>query len=537
MLAPISPPSPSSSRAESVYEDPRTSGYVPIECVAPKELVDELCRRFPVLERRPDFLRLAVHCLVAAPVEDGIVAIPLPYRLIAALAGKSKQAKSRNFSAKDFLGEFDGAMANGAVRGETFQIAVRGYREGRCRRLVALRVPHDLRQASLAFKQGQYHGRLVHVTPSGVKLLGPKQLPAWRKRRIASAKTHSTSPQTARDLQRYLHKLPLQPFTKIASKEAITAAFGEAEHLYASEPAKLNYARLNLASIARQPMPVYRTTSNSVRLFATGHSLASLPKPLRHLLSSRARWIELDLAQSQLAITSSLWKVEPVLDALRDEDFSIWDDLMRGLGVAPDELRRDDPQTYAEVKAALKPNVYGILFGASAHDLRRFGFAFDFDPHRTDAAVLARRALLVDTLGRPLDELGDAFVEHPLMAAMLEARHRRMEELRRDGHIVDAFGRRLALVSGGPDEVRPPSLLAQEAQAMELKLLEPVTYDAIEESEKLRPNYRITLWQHDGFSIVVKEKRLEGPVIERLQQLVQDAADSLDIPTRLVVTR
>ena len=522
--------------AESVYEDPRNDGYVPIEDIAPKPLVDELCRRYPVLGERPDYLRFTVHVLNAAVAEGGFVATPVPYDFLGAIVGKANQAASRNFEAGDFLDGYKRAMAAAsASHREPFDVSFSGYREGECRRVRSLSVPSDLRRAVLDFHTHPFGHDLVRVTPSGAVTLNERAIRRHRTARIAAVEPHSNSPALARDLLGYLNGLPLQPFTRVADPEALEAALRYAGREYADAPAKLQYVRRVLTAVSLQPMPIYRTSANTVRVFAEGHSLASLPTPLRRLLSERAGWVELDLEHSQLAIGAALWKVEPVVEMLSGNDFDVWDDLIRRLGLDPEALLRDDHALYRRVKAALKPNVYGILFGASRHDLARFGFAYDFDPSRTDRAVVKRRELLTWMFGRPLDALGEAFLAHPLMAAMLEARERRMAEVMATGYLLDAFARKLALRKDEAHGATVRSLLAQEAQAMELKLLEPVIRAAIAETEKKRPNWRIVLWQHDGFSLWVKEDRLVAFTVAILQDLVREAARAEGVPTQLVV--
>lgn len=78
------------------------------------------------------------------------------------------------------------------------------------------------------------------------------------------------------------------------------------------------------------------------------------------------------------------------------------------------------------------------------------------------------------------------------------------------------------------------SILAQCAQAAEMKLLAPVI-DLAVEWEGRSSGFDIMLWQHDGFSFVPNKHEDTQPWTERLQCAVKAQADHLQYKTCLDV--
>ena len=71
-------------------------------------------------------------------------------------------------------------------------------------------------------------------------------------------------------------------------------------------------------------------------------------------------------------------------------------------------------------------------------------------------------------------------------------------------------------------------MLAQISQSVEMKLLLPVIDLAMTTKD-----FRVMLWQHDGFSVSFHSKGRKERWIRRIKQVVQEEADLRGIPTGL----
>ena len=102
---------------------------------------------------------------------------------------------------------------------------------------------------------------------------------------------------------------------------------------------------------------------------------------------------------------------------------------------------------------------------------------------------------------------------------------RRKGEVRRAGGATTVFGDRLHS-DGSDDSLR--SILAQEAQAMELWLLLPIV-----EMARSTDEFSIVLWQHDGFSAAFRDRSRARRWVGRFQEAVARRAGEQGIATEL----
>lgn len=274
-------------------------------------------------------------------------------------------------------------------------------------------------------------------------------------------------------------------------KEDVDRAFRKATSW--TKPGRRFNALDQLMAIQNDPVPRYKPSysGDTVRVFTAGHSLCTINKELRRIL--HPDWIELDLKSAQLAIVAEDWGVDRVKTFLRDSEKDIWRDLYDfmewgsyGTGIS-----------FEHAKPALKKGLYATVFGAG---------------RRVITVEIIHG--YIDTSGRPdfllTGEFVDRFLDHPLVKELLRARSEQLEEIKSEGG-AQVFGEEI-------DCKKPrdaPSVLAQLAQARELKLLLPALGVAEEQMAKTKTRVWIPLWQHDGFSIKVsssKQKRREREV-------------------------
>lgn len=290
----------------------------------------------------------------------------------------------------------------------------------------------------------------------------------------------------------YLNSLPSNSFA-IRNDDAGNAFDYAATK--ASEQSR-NYHLRVLRMLCVNPQPRYGLSqkNNTVRLFGRGVSLQTLSTDLRRLLYPR--WIDIDLKQAQLAIVAKLWNIHRIGDFLRSGG-SIWDELLGAIGV------RSADRGYQEAKSLCKEALYATIFGASKTTIRS-----DY--------VRPLRQLGLEFAGRILD--------HWVFQEVQRAHKNQSKAARDSGHVRTCFDQ-LIPVSTAADA---RSALAQQAQALELRLIYPIYQLARNTSE-----FSIMLHQHDGVSL--KFSRREASWLKRIQKAVRDEAESLGIPTWLEV--
>jgi hypothetical protein len=238
-----------------------------------------------------------------------------------------------------------------------------------------------------------------------------------------------------------------------------------------------------------------------------------LRKDLRKLITKG--WYEFDLASSQLAIVGKTWEVAEVQEYLRSGS-KIWADLINHYGIDATDLKKTDEAKYEDIKKVLKDSLYSLIYGKQKRNLIRF----------LDEGLLP--------FG--LKEAGKKFLNHPLMKTLFEAREKKITELNGCDTAETIFGRVIKIVGGKTKDGKPTaarkkcirSIMAQQAQAVELYLLLPVV-----DLAKTTNDFQITLWMHDGFSVNFSDATKIERWITRMNQVVVDRADELGIITRL----
>ena len=210
--------------------------------------------------------------------------------------------------------------------------------------------------------------------------------------------------------------------------------------------------------------------------------------------------LHFDLVAAQLAIIAKLWRL-PTIGALLQDHLSIgsiWPAVLRLVGL-------DDGD-----KDGFKRVVYATAYGMTRHGL--YG--------------MTRRWLDLD--GPGVQQL----INTPFMRELLRGRNGRLAQLRRDGGIVDAFGRGVRMMDRLPGSHNryhaENSLLAHEAQSYERMLMQPVLDLAMKNNE-----FRIVLWLHDGVYASVTQRGREGRYMRELVAEVDARAQKLGFATRL----
>lgn len=516
--------------------------WIDVEDVAPSELVRLLCEGYPLLPVRRGSLRLAVH-LLRTPVRSG-AAVPIPYEAIAAVVENAKMAGQKRFSAHETVRQLADALdrpAPGAPQVDVF-LYPHNFRRHIARAVEFVGLDDRITTLASASRDVPDDNRITlsgwtAVTVSGTTRGLYHDSSERRQRAKQSIRPDTDVAEMTAELKRHLNDLNpsvLAPLREAISEPATGVFVG---HTFGDRTAR-EHVTATLLDILRQPVPIYQTSPNTPRIHAVGRGLTTLRSSVRHHLTERLGWVELDLAHAQLACNAAAWEVEVVLGLLRQEGYRLWDDLLVGIGIAdPTALRSNDRALYDDVKSLVKQAVHGVSFGMTVPSLKRLGITKwtrkgnlrrNADIDLAEAERVTRFAC-----GCSLRTAGERLRDHVVVGEMLRARKTQSALVRAEGGRTDSLGTWHPI----DEQTDWKQVLARVAQAEETALLSSVIQDAISESRKKRPAYRIVAWQHDGFTVSPKGLDLKHRqrVARRLQKLVAAKADAMGIPTRLVV--
>lgn len=441
-----------------------------------KEFRDNVKRILSGLDENPVYWKLFGYLAFGTNHNEDFNKLELSYSVLADIAGKP--SKSRHFKAKEFLDSFNKDV-------HPFDYTPWSYRRKRPRLLKNIIWPQEL--ITLIEKETvNYPTTSEKVLLHNGKAFTPNQKRKFREEERKKAKYYKKAnlPKEEKALLEYMNNHPKNLFDKTLTN--LPGTFNRALDLEKDVHRECNL----LKNILIQSQPFYKPTANSTRIFPTGGNILCLKRELRKQLTSG--WIEMDLKSAQLAICTKLMNI-PLTYAFLKEGNSIWKYLMGKIAI------QDNPQN----KDILKKTMYSLIFGATRKTLKNN----------------------LRGLGQNKYQL---FMQNPIIYELLKARNRKFAKIRKNKGETDCFGRWLSCNNN--DEKR--SVLAQLAQAYELKLLYPAVDYAIQNPRR----FRIVLWQHDGFSLVVFDKSRTGSIVSNLKYAVESEASELSIPTEIEVT-
>ena len=443
----------------------------------PSELVCSRTFRRTVLENHPTLEKDRAHARLFAWIAFGTwLSEPrrellLPCKLLAKLEEREYLLRHGNYQGFKFLTRF---------RDEVMPIEVRHHNSifNKARTLFSAEFNPTVRTAVEAERRGR-NSTEERVYFLDGRPVSPRRQASIREvlRQEVLARSEGAGCTDAARLLHYLNNRPPHRYTKIlqnmpAARDAATSI---------PEGTARRHAQDLLLAVERQPLPFYQPSprGRTVRIFGYTESLLGLKKSVRRALTPD--WIEMDLRGSQAAILATDWDIPTLRDFLRHGD-SLWSYLYIQLGLAKMD----------EVKAALKEAVYATAFGMEEiHVARRLS-----------------RALRIRGLGK-------RFCEVPLIRNILDARNRVMKETEQAEGRFNIYGRWLSAREFGI-----PSILAQCAQAAEMKILSPVI--DLAETHTGKSGFTVLLWQHDGFAFAAHKREGAAHWIGRLQDAVAE---------------
>ena len=439
---------------------------------------------------------------------------PLKATMLASMAGCLDQYQSNNFRAEDMLWWAKDELFDGEFSWTDWSWHPDPGKR-RYRRIADVTLPPDVKAAvewevshpiSEASDRVWFDTGTAHSAQSSLDLR--KSIFQRVQSQGAKVFNEKGNPKIPQAIQNYLNALPINGFNKVVRDhldEAQSAVEALPNNSLTDRRGKRN-ARMVLRYIEECPKPFYHAKLKSPRLFAP-HSLQLVAREVRNAFVQD--WTMLDLSSAQLAVCAREWDVTPLLNFLNDDDGDIWEELTSWMDLP---------------KSAIKKALYAIIFGAQVD------WTYGSPPSTLNDALIGDSEMT----SKEADQARRRLLSHPLMSSIYEAREKRIEEIREQGYIRDCFGTVMSLPSEttrrADDDVTVLTLLSAELSAVEMLLLWPAFEEVIGEEKRCK----IMLYLFDGVSIKVANPQRVETWVDKLQSAVNDQADALDIPTRLV---
>lgn len=455
----------------------------PSELICSQDFRQVVLDQHPILARDRPLARLFAWVAFGTWLSKPRRELMLPSELLAKMEEREHLIGHGNYQGFKFLTRF---------RDQVFPIQVRHHNSifNEARTLLSAEFFPMVKAAIDAERTGQNRGcEQVYFLDGGPVSPRRQSLAREGLRLEALHLTDGAGSDDAARLLRYLNSRMPHRYTKILKN--MPAAMDVASAI--PEDAARRHAQDLLLAVERQPLPFYQPSprGRTVRIFAYTESLLGLKKSVR--LALTPDWTEMDLRNSQAAILATDWDIPALRGFLRQGD-SLWDYLFIRLGL---------PKTDG-VKAALKEAVYATAFGMEEIYVAR----------RLSRAVRHRG-------------LGRQFCAVPLIRDILDARDRVILATDQAKGRFNIYGRWLSTKEFGI-----PSILAQCAQATEMKLLSPVI--GLAETHTGKSGFSVMLWQHDGFAFASHKREDTGHWVRRIKDAVAANGNSLGYETVLV---
>ena len=267
----------------------------------------------------------------------------------------------------------------------------------------------------------------------------------------------------------------------------------------------------------------YRATERSARIYAIGTTIHQLPRDIRAVALHGG--VEFDLKACQMAIISVLWEIPTLEKRMADSltsGGSIWTDLLTEMG-----LQSDD-------KNLLKRAIYSVIFGMRETNVRKLLREGRLTP--TDADVdgedEATQRWISEWAGRGLGESAtNRVMKNAVMQSLLEARNRKIEDLKIRRSVEDAFCRTLRIADQDGSEGKAIcSILAQVVQSHEMKIMQSLL-DIIASDDRIY----IISWLHDGVTLYFSDKKEQRGRINTITRKMNERIVDMGFPTKLEV--
>lgn len=450
----------------------------------------ELYDRLPGLVKDAGYPRLLVYLLSGGQRDEETGETVIPARLLAEFGGVVTQYEQNNFDAGAFLRAFQRDVLPGFRFSDKWSKV-----EKKARVVTRLGVPEEVlvlwadaagavargEEKAVDVVSGRVRTRQTAVEDDLVDLMTVEK----------ALKSNPGVADATRAVIGYHNSQSPKAFSS-AVRRRMPEALAVAEGLEKEKSLAATLAALD--SIGLFPKPLLKPVESSARAFSVRPSLLTVKGKVRRVFTQD--WVDYDLKSAQFAIVAKEWRI-PELQEFLASGASVWQTLSAELGLP------------AAKKKSLKDATYSLVFGGE-----RKGIADAFDK---DSGIPG---------------IGNRFLSLPLIQCVYRAREREMD------HLLDtayegwtALGKRIPIPSVSDRMKRKRvarSILAQQAQALELLLLMPV-YGLASETDQ----FQVMLYQFDGFTVKYRDRRSCAFWHRRIIESVDSNAQSFGIQTRL----
>ena len=485
-----------------------------------------LKRELPMLDIcGPDMWSFCGMCLFSPWIDEDTGAIRVGLEVVARSVGKNHMVyvdvetgkkSAPNFKAKTVLDVFTNVILPG--RCEVLDYVAPSQDNPGLQRRIIVNWPDAVKQMVEDELTGKYdHEERVYIK-DGSKVSYRKQKALLDADKLEAANINDVvACASAKNWTKYLNNLPTNVFTMML-KNFDTA---RAEALKITNPHAKMIALKQLDIIREQPLPIYKATPRTTRIYTMSASLQNLPKSIRKVLMQGHT--EFDLHHAQLAIVAKLWKI-PSVDAFLSSGKSLWAELINHMGLDVENMTLDE---YEDVKWYLKKYTYATIFGMNEDNLVSGNVNKVSRLKKLGVKTAAKKVNGLDADLQPygIKNAGTLFTSYPLIAELLAARNRMLAHVRTVFGLTNAYGE-LITIKPGQDE---RDVLAQVAQSYELYLLDGV----LDFAKKYKDYLTVTNMQHDGFSVKFHKTEYKDQLIETLVKGVNDWCKAHSINTWL----
>lgn len=445
-------------------------------------LIATIYEHYPNLAQNEAYRRLFLRLMFGTIEEGGYLLISR--EVLATCEKRFHLVEQRNYNGSRFLTEFQSNV------GLSLQIKPYDYIDNKAR-MAKPKFVKEVEDALITeidnISKGIQEDMYNFVT--GNKF-NKKTIAALRKELDAEVKLfYDNASEEALPILEYLNDLPPNIFTKIVNQN-MAATWAALSNIESSEPSpdkrkqktiELKTIESNiLASIQEYPKPYYKPSGagRTVRVFPHNPSMLQLQKDLR-LTLTKGLW-EYDLVSSQLAIVATLWDIVEVKEFLQSGKH-IWTELFTHLGFSYQLLKTENVTKFNLLKRLLKESLYSIIYGM-------------------------KKPALLGNLTKGFQKLkinkkGADYFTHPIIKALLTAREQKIKDiLQAECLVMPWYNNKTLQLTGSSLKEKQESvksLLAQEAQLMEMLLIAPV----FELAKESKGEFTIVLFMHDGFTV------------------------------------
>lgn len=439
-----------------------------------------LVSAYPILTKNKGYALLMGHILFSTFTCESTNKPVVPAKFLAKIEGK---AYTHSYLARAFLDAFSAECMH--IEYSTWK-----WTNASARTIVSYSLDRNLTELYIAELRMAKKEKCVLLSTG--EIVTPKVKQCVNERLIAEA-TDILKVSTNADacaIASYLNNLPQNSFTDLTKN--IACSMCEAQKL-SDESRQYNINLLNdIVNLVHKPVYAPSQKGNTVRLFPINSSLSQLTKSVRRAYLKGCT--EIDICHAHFSINSTLWNM-PIVQEYLATVGDIWQDLVCWVRGEHD---------FENVKSELKTTIYAIFYGANLATVRK----------------IANNRLTAYGIKNG----GTRLFKHCIVQCVVGAREAQLSAIERAGGANDCYNRFIAI----SDSVDSKSVLAQQAQAIELKIMRKV----IELAESTT-DFKVVCWLHDGVTVKFCNDEAKIKYTKKIINAIENHSAQIGFPVKV----